>query len=217
MILLIYGASSQAKEVYDLIQRNYPDRYDEILYIDDFVDEKNFYFSKTIHFDSIRDIFNDRLGELEGIVAVGEPNAREKLTKKFDGLGIRLAKLIDKTALVSPTAQIDEGTIICEYSTIHANVTIGRSVLIQSFCDIGHDIHIGNYTVMSAGCTPGGGTFLGDRVYIGMNVAIKEKINIAEDAIVAMGSVVFRDVGAGATVIGNPARITKGNSEHKIY
>jgi serine acetyltransferase len=32
-----------------------------------------------------------------------------------------------------------------------------------------------------------------------------------------MGSMVFRNVENGATVVGNPARVTKGNNEHKVF
>ena len=35
MILLIYGAGGLAKEVYDIVIRNYPDKWDDILFIDD--------------------------------------------------------------------------------------------------------------------------------------------------------------------------------------
>ena len=28
---------------------------------------------------------------------------------------------------------------------------------------------------------------------------------------------VFRDLEDGVTVVGNPARVTKGNSEHKVF
>lgn len=218
MILLIYGAGSQAKELYDLIMRNTPEKYKKIFYIDDYREEgTEFYFGETIHGDSISERFKDSKEDLEGIVAVGEPMAREILTRRFEDIGIKLTTLIDKTSIVSPTAVIEEGTIICEYSTIHSNAEIGRGVLIQSFCDIGHDIRIGDFSVVSAGFSPGGGSKFGNRVFIGMNVSVKEKISVGDGAIIGMGSAVFKDVPENSTVIGNPARITKGNDEGKVY
>ena len=89
--------------------------------------------------------------------------------------------------------------------------------MIQPFCDIGHDIKVGNHTVLSPYCAPGGGIIFGERVYVGMQSSLKELLNIGDDAIVAMGSVVFRDVPAGTTVVGNPARITRGNDQHKVF
>lgn len=159
MKLLIYGAGGLARELYDIVIRSTPDRYEKIYLIDDFATEGDSYLSESIHFDSIPQIFKDDLEELEGIVGVGEPAYRENLTKKFDSLGIRLATVVDATALVSSTAVIEEGAIICEFASIHANVHIGRSALIQPYCAVGHDVKFGDYSVMSSNCSLGGGVF----------------------------------------------------------
>lgn len=216
MKLLLYGAGGFAKEIYDIVIRCYSEKYEKVLFIDDFVAEAPFYQSETLHFDSIKDRFKN-LDDLEGIVAVGEPAHREMLSKRFDDIGVRLATIIDKTALISPTAIIGEGSIVCEFSTIHADVELGRSVLVQPYSDVGHDIKVGNYSVLSSNCSPGGGSVFGDRVYVGMNATSKEKITVGNDSIIAMGASVFRDVEAGSTVIGNPARVTKGNEDHRVF
>ncbi len=216
MKLLIYGAGGLAKEVYDIVARSYPDKYQKICFIDDFVEEAPFYLSETIHFDSIPCLF-DNLDDLEGIVAVGEPAHREMLAEKFRDAGIKLARVIDKTALISPTAIIENGSIVCEFATIHANVHIGQGCLIQPYCCIGHDIQFGDYSVLSSTCAPGGASVFGKRVYMGMNASSKERITVGDDAIIGMGAAVFRDVEEGATVVGNPARVTKGNDQHKVF
>lgn len=215
MYLLIYGASGLAKEVYDIVVRSLPTKYKQIIFIDDFADEAPYYLSESIHFDTIKERFDT--DGVEGVVAVGEPQYREQLAKKFDANGIKLATIIDKTAIISPTAIIEDGVIICEYTTIHANVRIGRGALIQPFCDIGHDIRFGEYSVMSAQCAPGGESTFGNRVYMGMQAVSKEKISIGDDVIIAMGAAVFSNVEEGATVVGNPARITKGNKKHHVF
>ena len=46
---------------------------------------------------------------------------------------------------------------------------------------------------------------------------IHNRVKIGNEAIVGMGSMVFRDLEDGVTVVGNPARVTKGNSEHKVF
>ena len=217
MILLIYGASGLAKEIYDLIQRSMPKRWEKILFIDDFRKEGSCYLSESVHFSSISKLFPNGYNELEGIVAIGEPSNREILYKRFIKSGIKMATIIDKTSYVSPTARIEEGTVICEMTTIHADVFIGKNVLIQPFCNIGHDIKIGNHSVLSSFAAPGGGDVFGERVYVGMQSSIKEKLNIGDDAIIGMGSAVFRDIETGTTVVGNPARQTIGNKEHRVF
>ncbi len=217
MNLLIYGRSGLAKEVYDLIMRSIPDRYENVYYIDDFADEGAFYNSESMHFSSIPKRFGKSLADFEGIVAVGEPKYREMLTLRFEDAGIALATIIDSTAIISPAATIEKGCIISEYSTIHSGAYIAKGVFIQPYCNIGHDIRIGEFSIMSTGCAPGGECVIGKRTYMGMNSSIKEKLSIGSDVVVAMGAVVFRDVEDMTTVIGNPARVTRGNDDHKVF
>jgi sugar O-acyltransferase (sialic acid O-acetyltransferase NeuD family) len=215
MILGIYGAGGLGREIYEVaVRRNsVSSLWRSIIFIDDFSDECDFYGTKKIKFNTLMSLKD----ECECLVAVGEPAAREFLFKKLQDNNLRIATLIDPSAIVSPTADVKTGSIICEYSTIHTKVSLGFNTLIQPFCDIGHDIKVGNHSVLSTYCVPGGGTVFGDRVFVGLHSAFKESLKIGDDAIVGMGSIVFRDIPAGATVVGNPARITKGNDEHKVF
>ncbi len=216
MILGIYGSGGLGREIYEIaIRRNaISSLWNQIVFIDDsFGDGEDYFGTKRIQFDSLKSHKN----EYECVIAVGEPSLREKLYQKLTDEDIKLTCLIDPTATVSPTAKISNGTIICEHSTIHTGVELGHNILIQPCCVIGHDIKVGNHTVLSAFCSPGGQTVFGERVYVGMQASIIELLTIGDDAIVGMGSAVFRDVPAGSTVIGNPARITRGNDDHKVF
>ena len=215
MNLGIYGSGGLGREVYEIaVRRNAVSNFwNEIVFIDDFSGEGNYYGTKRICFESLLAHKSD----YECVIAVGEPSSRELMYTKLLSNNVKLARLIDTTAIISPTAKIGNGVIVCEYSTIHTEVELGVNALIQPFCDVGHDIKVGKHTVLSPYCAPGGGTVFGDRVFVGMKASIMELIVIGDDAIVGMGSAVFRDVPSGATVVGNPARETRGNDGHKVY
>ncbi len=217
MTLLMYGAGGLAKELYDVIMRSMPERWERIYFIDDFADEGECYLSERMHLETAIEKVGGCVENIEGIVAVGEPSAREKLAQRLESKGIKLATVIDKTALVSPTAKIGKGTIVFEMASIHADVRIGENCIIQPYTCIGHETVIGDSTVISGHVSPGGATVFGNRVFVGMGAVIKEKLSVGDDAIVGMGSVVYRDVESGVVVLGNPARVTKGNSEHKVF
>ena len=215
MILGIYGSGGLGREIYEIaLRRNeISSLWTKIIFIDDINEEGKFFNTDRIKFDSLKEYID----QVECIVAVGEPSTREKLYNKLKDVNINITALIDPTAITSPTCTIKEGTIICEYSTIHTGVEIGNNVLVQPFCDIGHDIKIGNHSILSPFCAPGGNAIFGDRTYVGMHSTVKERLIIGNDVIIGMGSVVFKDIPDGMTAVGNPARITKGNDAHEVF
>ena len=70
---------------------------------------------------------------------------------------------------------------------------------------------------MGTYCAPGGECIFGKKSYVGMNATIKEKLTVGNNAIIGMGAVVFRDVEENTVVVGNPARVTKGNDKHIVF
>ena len=215
MILGIYGSGGTGREVYDMaVRRNAVSAlWNEIVFIDDFRGEGLWYGTRSLRFETLQ----QENTPFQCIVAIGEPMDREMMYNKLMAAGISLATLVDPTALISPTAKIGAGTILCEFSTIRADVQIGCNCLIQPYCCIGHNIHVGDHSIISAFSAPGGWSAYGKRVFVGMHASIRDKITIGDDVIIGMGAAVFQDVPAGATVVGNPARITRGNAGHNVF
>ena len=217
MILFIYGASGTGIEIYDSAERrNQIDgKYSEIILIDDFQEETMYYGTKRIHFDSCEKYTGNE--EAEFIVAVGEPAARRLLADRIKSKGYKMATLIDKTAIVSPTAIISPGCIIGAGAIISSASTLGENCMILYQAIVGHHAQVGSHTVVCPKSTVGGHSHVGDNCFIGINSSMKQRVNLGKDVIVGMGSMVFRDVADGNTVVGNPARVTKGNAEHKVF
>lgn len=217
MILGIYGVGGFGSEVNEIAQRinNIKNKWTKIYFVDD-----NIVNSNKINNSSIIIDFNKFRSMKEGkemVIAVGEPSTREILYKRVAEAEIAFGSLHDPTSIVSDSANIGEGVIIAEYTTIHANVRIGENSVVQPFCCMGHDISVGNHSVISTTANVGGGTIIGDRVYLGMNCSILQNLQIGDDAIVAMGAAVFRDVEPNMIVMGNPARVTKRNESNKVF
>jgi sugar O-acyltransferase (sialic acid O-acetyltransferase NeuD family) len=216
MILGIYGAGGLGREIYDIANRinNKNNRWSSIVFINDNITIRNIKLS-SLEF-SLQD-FAQIKEDKQVIIAVGEPILRMKLYEKLFQFNIELTTLIDPSAIISNQAKISNGVIISEYTSIHADVIIEDNVLIQPFCCIGHDIYIGKHTVVSTTANIGGGAVIGSKVYLGMNCAIKQNINIHDGAIIGMGAVVYKNVDSEMTVIGNPARVTKGNENKSVF
>lgn len=217
MILFIYGASGAGIEIYDLAYRvnSISNRYSEILFIDDFLEETEYYGTRRIHFESCEKVASKE--ETEFIIAVGEPSARKLLLDRIKSRGYNLATLIDNSAIVSETALISPGCIVNANAIISSNVILDENCLVMFQAIIGHDAHVKSSSVICPKSTVGGNSIVGERCFVGINSSMKQGVNLGDDVIVGMGSMVFNDVGANNTVIGNPARITKGNIEHRVF
>ena len=110
------------------------------------------------------------------------------------------------------------------------NIQIGEAVFLNFNCVIldSAPVRIGPHTVIGPGvqilaadhpCDPelrrkhlrsGKPVVIGENVWIGGGAIIISGVTVGDNAIVGAGSVVVEDVPAGATVVGNPARLTDG-------
>ena len=216
MVLLIYGSGGLGRGLYDWITRNNgKNRWNDVAFINDMEAEEAFYGVTRLHFDSISSMY--RRDEAEILIAVGEPDSREKLYHKVKKAGYRLADYIDETATVSPSAVLEEGVIICPYALVDSNAVIHANALIENQCVVGHDTVIGSCAVVSSHSVIGGFTSIGEKAFMGIGTLVKDRLTVGNNVITAMGSVVFRDIEAGMTVMGNPARVTRGNDDHRVF
>lgn len=102
---------------------------------------------------------------------------------------------------------IGRGTYIGDRAEIH----IGDHSRIGAHCFISWDVSIldRDYHAIDGKQEITKPVIIGDRVWIGCRAIILKGVTIGDDAVVAAGSVVTRDVPAHAVVGGNPARILK--------
>ena len=106
--------------------------------------------------------------------------------------------------------------IIGDYVEIGSNTCIDRGALadtvigdytkINNLCHIAHNNKIGR-NVMITGCVNiSGSNIIDDYAWIAPNSSIRGWVHIGERATVGMGAVVVKDIPAGETWVGNPAR-----------
>jgi UDP-3-O-[3-hydroxymyristoyl] glucosamine N-acyltransferase len=105
---------------------------------------------------------------------------------------------------------------IGDYVEIGANTCIDRGALsdtvigdhckINNLCHIAHNNKIGKNVVITAQVNISGSNVIEDDVWIAPNATIRGWIRIGEGATIGMGAVVTKNVPAGETWVGNPAR-----------
>lgn len=107
--------------------------------------------------------------------------------------------------VIAPDARIEA------YVTVDAGVKrptrIGANTWLMKKVHVGHDAILGEGCEIAPMSSIGGEVIIGNRVKLGQGALIKPRVTIGDDAVIGMGSVVIRDVPAGETWAGNPARL----------
>jgi sugar O-acyltransferase (sialic acid O-acetyltransferase NeuD family) len=218
MDLGIYGSGGFGKEVYDVAcrQNTVNKSWERIFFIDDFrEDGSDCYLSKAFTFSYVLESFSKE--DLEVVIAIGEPANRIILKNKLVRNGIKLGTVIDPSAIISPSAKLGAGAIVTSDCIIASSVIVGENVAINVKTIVGHDIVLANDVVLSSMVNIGGFCKIGVGTYLGMGCLVKDGIEIGDEVIVGMGSVVHHDIPSRMIALGNPARPMRENIEKKVF
>ena len=145
------------------------------------------------------------------VVAISDPHVRARVTAKCVADGLEFFEARAENVIVMDEVSIGEGAILSPFVTITSNVRIGRHFHANLYSYVEHDCAIGDFVTFAPGVHCNGNVVIEDHVYVGAGAMIKQgkpgkRLVIGRGAVVGMGAVVTRDVPAGATVVGNPAR-----------
>jgi sugar O-acyltransferase (sialic acid O-acetyltransferase NeuD family) len=144
-------------------------------------------------------------------IAVGNSTVRQRLADQCALDGVQPFEIRAGSAVVLDGNRIGGGAILCGFTTVTSNATIGRHFHANLYAYIAHDCVVGDYVTLAPGAKVNGGVVLEDHVYVGTGAIIRERqpgrpVVIGRGAVIGMGAVVTRSVAAGTTVVGNPAR-----------
>lgn len=158
------------------------------------------------------DLARDRT-DLGVVVTVGNPrrfDAKRAIVERLDLPADRYVTLVHPNASIGTEVSLGVGTIILAGTVVTHGATIGDHVGIMPNTVVTHDDVIGHYAILASGVRLGGDVTIGEGAYVGSSAMIREGVTVGPGAMVGMGSVVLRDVPAGETWVGSPARPLAG-------
>jgi sugar O-acyltransferase (sialic acid O-acetyltransferase NeuD family) len=144
---------------------------------------------------------------------VGQPRVRERMIAKAAELGLR-----PTAPLLHPSIEYDqqyvtfgEGVVVCAGSILTVNIEVEPHVQINLDCTVGHDAVLQAYSTLSPGVHISGNVILEVCSFLGTGAVTvqglpERPLVIGADSVVGAGAVVTKNVAAGVTVVGIPAR-----------
>ncbi len=101
---------------------------------------------------------------------------------------------------------IGEGSIICPGCILTTNINLGKHAQLNLQTTIGHDSVVGEYFTTAPGAKISGGCRVGDRVYVGTNASLKEKVSICSDVVIGLNAGVVKNIDVSGIYVGTPAK-----------
>jgi maltose O-acetyltransferase len=134
------------------------------------------------------------------------------LKKQFKYCGEKVSISPNCSILNPGGLEIGDGSLIADFTMVFAGygVSIGKGTLISSNCgisSINHDLE--SRDRVHSDFVASKPVKIGDNVWIGMNVCVLPGVVIGNDAMIAAGSVVTKEVPAGELWGGIPAKKLK--------
>lgn len=208
----VYGASGMGREVMPLVRAEYGPVSD-LFYVDDGA------AAGAGNVLSFEDFLALPYGRKSVVIAIANSVIRERLAGRCMQAGIGFLDVRASSAVVLDNVVMGEGALLCSFAHVTCDVTIGRHFHGNFYSYVAHDCVIGDFVTFGPGAKCNGNVHIEDHAYIGSGAVLKQgqpgaPRRIGRGAVVGMGAVVTRDVAAGETVVGNPARpIMRGRAD----
>jgi sugar O-acyltransferase (sialic acid O-acetyltransferase NeuD family) len=210
--IAIYGAGGFGREVKMLIDQinEVEDKFNFVGYFDDGI-EKDKDINGYPVLGNINDL-NNFEGKLGIVFSLADPKLKKKILSKIQKEDVSFPTLIHPSCYIgTDNVKIGEGCIICAFTLISVDISIGKHVILNLNCTVGHDTDIGDFSSIMPAVNISGEIEMGECVYCGTGAKLVNQLKIGSFSKIGAGSIVFKEVKENTTVIGNPGRVISKN------
>ena len=154
-------------------------------------------------------------GERHFALAIGDGAVRQTIAERLEAAGCRPLSIQADTVVLPEDLDCGPGAVFQPFSMVTADARIGRQFQCNIYSYVAHDCVVGDYVTLAPRVCVNGNVVIEDHVYVGTGAVIRQgrpdrPLVLGRGCVIGMGAVVTKDVAAGVTVVGNPARPLEG-------
>ena len=210
--IVIVGTGGLAREVKGLIDdiNQHENQWNLLGFIDNWGKQKGDVIidDKSV-VGTIGDL-NKMAGEIHVTIAIaGKIAWKKEAISLITNPNVQFPNLIHPSALIRQDIKTGKGNIICSYSTMSCNVTIGDFNFFNSYYSVGHDAQIGSYNVFGPKAIISGNVTIGSDNFFGLNSSVLEGKSIGNNNRIGACSFIMRNVKDDCFYFGVPAKRMK--------
>lgn len=142
-------------------------------------------------------------------VAIGSNLVRQKVFHELVSAGKRILTIVHPHSMISPRAHLQEGVIAIPGTVVNRGAQVGRGVILNTLCSVGHDCILEDFVQIAPGVNLGGASIIAEGVFLGIGTKVVPQARIGAWSIIGAGSVVLNDLPGGAFCYGVPARMVR--------
>ena len=204
--LLIYGTSVIAELAYEYFTHDSPYEVAAFVVENAYRKDKEFLGLPVFPFEDIaRTCPSSDFAMFIAIGSVQLNYAREKFCRQAKERGYTLPSYVSTRAQVWPNVVYGENCLILPQAIVQPFVKLGHGVFLWDGSNIGHHTTIGDYAFI-ASASVSGLCSVGSRSFLGGGALVGDRVAIAEDNYIALGSVVHKSTKANGIYRGDPAK-----------
>lgn len=213
--IAIFGSGGFGREVQMLIEQinAVKNEWNFIGFFDDGVEKDTIINDSKVLGNT--DQLNNYGSELNLVFAIGHPLTKKNIIQRIINPLIKFPALVHPNVLIGNKkyVSIGEGCIICGGVIITVNINIGKHVILNLSCTVGHDTIIGDYSSFMPTVNISGEVDIKEGVYVGTGAKIINQLEIGENTIIGAGAVVSKSLPANCTAVGIPAKPIKFHNQ----
>ena len=203
--LIIIGAGGMGRTVYSNVLESRG--YGETFVIKGFIDDDLHALDGFNYYPPVIGTISEYQPEADDVFVCSIGGAaRKPCMESIMNRGGEFINIIHRTARLLTNVVLGKGNFIGADTVIGNDAVIGNYNMIQSYAIIGHDVRMGDFNRIDTRVTCVGGVVIEGEVNIHTSAVISHNVTVESKAHVAALSFVIKDVKAGTTVIGNPAK-----------